>query len=138
MGKKFLSFLGANNYGDTMYVLDTPSGQVSEESKYTQVVLLKNLCNSWDKSAKGYVFVTEEAKKANWESDDSTNTEKLKKQIEKLKEDGIINFEVKAIDIPRGFSQEEIWVSLLKSFAKKVIKIDYKRALLLNLMPSYS
>ncbi|WPX08777.1 TM1812 family CRISPR-associated protein [Anaerocellum danielii] len=81
MGKKFLSFLGANECKPAEYIIETPFGIEEEKSRYTQVVLLEKLCKSWEEDSKGYIFVTDEARAKNWDDSGKNSDTRLKKRL---------------------------------------------------------
>jgi|GEM_PF-3532806 len=132
MGKKFLSFLGASNYTPSTYTLNILDKNDSKYAKYTQVVLLEKICNQWDESAKGFIFVTQEAKRVNWDDVDENN-QSLQKEIKKLKEAGTIKFEIEAVEIPDGFSEQDIW----KIFEIVVNHIDEEDEIVFDITHGY-
>lgn len=104
-----LSFLGTNDYIDCHYYLESTPAQISSPVKYMQEALVDLICTSGIDVF--YVFVTEEARKANWEDnghiDRASQTPKPNTGLKnRLLQRGIA---VEAVPINPGFSEAEIW-----------------------------
>ncbi len=101
MVKKFLSFLGTNDYEKCTYEYgDLEKRQCS--TKYIQEALLKIVCNDWTEKDTAVIFLTEKAEKANWYNQENENR-RLKSILEKL------NINIKPVSIPEGKTEDEIW-----------------------------
>lgn len=101
MSKKFISFLGTNNYDEVHYIHnDMDTGGYT--SKFVQEALIKTVCKNWDSSNKAIVFTTEEAKKINWynKADESRRLKTLLKDTQ---------LGSRGVSIPSGKNEEEIW-----------------------------
>jgi len=115
----FLSFLGTNNYLECFYQF--PESE-SVQTKYTQIAVIKKhkeVINHF------IFFLTDEAKKENWEGDG-----KLKSELKKLNIDESI---IKTIDIPNGFNNNE----LLEIFTKLVNNIPDNANLIIDVTHSF-
>jgi CRISPR-associated Csx2 family protein len=115
----FLSFLGTNNYLECIYQF--PDNQ-SVQTKYTQIAVIKKhkeVINHF------IFFLTDEAKKENWEGDG-----KLKSELKKL---NIDESKIKTIDIPNGFNNNE----LLEIFTKLVNNIPDDANLIIDVTHSF-
>ncbi len=101
MSKKFISFLGTNDYNEAHYVHNDAS-KGGYTSRFIQEALVKTICKDWDTSSKAIVFITKEAKKINWYNEEDEN-KRLKVLLENTR------LESKGILIPSGKNEEEIW-----------------------------
>ncbi len=117
MASTFLSFLGTNNYLGCIYQF--PDNQ-HFQTKYTQIAVIKKHYNEINKFL---FFLTEDAKKNNWDGEG-----KLKDELDKLK----IN-EVKTIDIPNGFDNNQ----LLYIFTLLVQNIENEATLIIDVTHSF-
>lgn len=114
--KVFISFLGTNNYLQTIYQF--ASGEKSKPVRFIQEALILSCCKDWTENDKIFIFCTEDASKINWEDNEekffNEKTEK-NKEIEKiglkrrLQENFKMNQIVEKVDIGEGFSEDEIW-----------------------------
>lgn len=109
--KVFISFLGTNNYIETIYQF--PNGISSKPVRFIQEALITEQCLSWTKEDKIFIFCTSGAEVANWNDNGQTQ---VKEDIEKiglehrLKDLLKDKFDlVEKVLIPEGFSTEEIW-----------------------------
>ncbi|MGI6427948.1 MAG: hypothetical protein ACOX0L_10150 [Natronincolaceae bacterium] len=100
MSKKFISFLGTNDYNEAHYVHNDAS-KGGYTSRFIQEALVKTICKDWDTSSKAIVFITKEAKKINWYNEEDEN-KRLKVLLENTR------LESKGILIPSGKNEEEI------------------------------
>ncbi|CCJ33113.1 MULTISPECIES: TIGR02221 family CRISPR-associated protein [Caloramator] len=103
MGKKFISILGTNDYQETIYNL----GDFTFKTSYIQEFLTRYFCKDWDKEDKVIIFLTEDARKLNW-NNELISTRRLKTKLESLKDEGY-GFTILDKDIPEGKNEEEIW-----------------------------
>ena len=101
MSKKFLSFLGINNY-DLVHYIHNAKGMGEYISRFIQEALVKTVCRDWDSSDKAIIFITNEAKKANWYNKTDENR-RLKILLENTQLDS------SGVLIPTGQNEEEIW-----------------------------
>ena len=61
MSKKFIGFLGTNDYGEAHYIHNDVDME-GYTSKFIQEALVKTVCRDWNNSDKAVVFITKEAK----------------------------------------------------------------------------
>lgn len=107
--KVFISFLGTNNYVETIY--EFPDRSKSEPVRFIQEALILHDCKDWTENDKIYIFCTEGAEKANW----LNNGQKTEIEIEKiglgqrLKDKFGLYSIVEMITIDEGFSTDEVW-----------------------------
>ena len=108
--KVFLSVLGTSFYETCVY------GKTGLPTRFIQLATLLDInAKDWTADDRGFVFVTDKAKMTNWEIDNDkrlntrTKSEEdyrgLKMEIADLK----LPFEVKAVHIPDGKDESEIW-----------------------------
>lgn len=103
MGKKFISILGTNNYQETIYNL----GDFTFRTSYIQEFLIRYFCKNWEKNDKVLIFLTEDARKLNW-NNELVTSRRLKVKLESLRDEGF-NFTIQDKDIPEGKNEDEIW-----------------------------
>ncbi len=109
--KKFISFLGTNNYVQVKY------GSAEEKpTRFIQEHLIDKLCKDWDNDDQILIFYTKESRAHNWENNGHPE-QSVKEDIERIglgqilknkKENGL---KPKIIErqIAEGFSEEEVW-----------------------------
>lgn len=99
-----LSFLGTNDYIDCHYYLENQPDHLSVSVKYMQEAIADLICPADLDTF--YVFVTKEAREANWENNGLKNTSDNIGLERRLSRRG-----VNAIPVPieAGFSEAEIW-----------------------------
>jgi CRISPR-associated Csx2 family protein len=115
----FLSFLGTNKYLECIYQF--PESE-SVQTKYTQIAVIQKHISD----IKEFIFfLTEDAKKQNWEDDT-----RLKSELKKL---NIDESKIKTIDIPNGFNNNE----LLEIFTKLVNNIPDNANLIIDVTHSF-
>jgi CRISPR-associated Csx2 family protein len=104
MARKFLSFLGTNNYLPCTYF----QGQ-HEKSKvrFVQQALAQIHCLEWNTEDQFVVFTTPESLRKNWE-DNGHGEEKCHGLCQCL---GVLHLpcQIRQVSIPDGKSEEEIW-----------------------------
>jgi CRISPR-associated Csx2 family protein len=66
--KILLSFLGTNNYDPVSYYIER-SAELPPLEKYVQKTILNHLAASFGPTDQAYIFLTEQARAANWEDD---------------------------------------------------------------------
>ncbi len=112
--KIFLSFLGTNNYINCNYLDETDAAKKCKNVKYVQEAILKLYCNDFLESDRAFIFVTDGARKQNWQNNGQFNfTTKLydlpnvglESQLQNLTD---FKGAFEAISIPEGFSSTEI------------------------------
>lgn len=118
MAKIFISFLGTNNYVPCNYYLEqTPSASVTDV-KYIQEALVRLKANEFSEQSKLFFFLTQDARKCNWENDQQWNRDTkqydlpnkgLQACLKDLKEELSLKASIEDIPIPEGFSTAEIW-----------------------------
>lgn len=111
--KVFISVLGASFYGECKYFKDD---YISQNVRFIQEATLKMLVNNeWNETSKAFFLTTKLARSANW---NITNNERLNPITEIIEpyeslqfrlEKYNFGFETKAIDIPDGKNEEEMW-----------------------------
>ncbi len=105
MSKKFISFLGTNNYLECIYYIDDQDKK-NKPLKYVQEYSIKKFSSNWNQEDKILIFTTNSALNKNWIDNGHLNpSQGLEKRLELLN----ISPEIKNIMIPEGHSEEEIW-----------------------------
>lgn len=66
MSRKYLAFLGTNEYLECYYTLQHKA--TSEPCRFIQEALIRVFCQNWTKEDSILIFTTDEAKQKNWES----------------------------------------------------------------------
>jgi len=105
----FISFLGTNNYVETIYMF--PDKSLSEPVRFIQEALILKHCQNWSSKDKIFIFCTKGSLKANWE-DDGQRTELAIEKVglkRRLQENFHLNSIVEMVPIDEGFSEEEVW-----------------------------
>ena len=112
--KLFLSFLGTNNYIPCNYYDEENSSKRVANVRYVQEALIKLYCSEFSSEDKFYFFLTDLARKVNWESNSQWNRVTrdydypnvgLRERLAEMKLSG----EICDISISEGFSTDEIW-----------------------------
>jgi CRISPR-associated Csx2 family protein len=112
MSKKFISFLGTNDYLECIYYIDGEDKK-SQPLKYVQEYSVKKFCANWDKNDKVLIFTTKTAFEKNWvDNGHNKPSQGLGKRLELLN----LTPETKNIMIPDGNSEDEIWEIFEKVF----------------------
>jgi CRISPR-associated Csx2 family protein len=112
MSKAFISILGTNDYLESFHLLNNK--RLNDiPTKYVQEDLVKHFCKDWGRDSEVRIFLTDEARKKNWENDGHIDIKtQKKKQNEGLRERLSklnYNFTLKDFRIPNGNSEEELW-----------------------------
>ena len=110
--KVFISFLGINNYVQSYYTIDDFK---SSPTRFIQQALIELVCKDWTEDDQIYIFCTKDAYNINYlpECTNEMKTENvgLGTILENWKKDNhnplLPKYE--AVEIPEGFSKEEIW-----------------------------
>jgi len=97
-----MSFLGTGEYVKCIYYFN---GEKSPIVKYVQEATVRLFCKDWNDNDKIFIFLTEDARKNNWEDNEKNNYTGLKKRLKNLQ----INPSVEGISIPYGKNEKEIW-----------------------------
>lgn len=108
--KVFISILGTNSYVEAHYYFDNKPKGNEKLTHFVQEATMSHLCKEWQKTDAAYIFVTKEAKKKNWNNPaqkENKNGEYI--GLSKVIEDLRFEFKTEAIEIPEGFSEDEIW-----------------------------
>lgn len=112
--KLFLSFLGTNNYVECNYFDENDPDNHVDGVKYVQEALIQMYCREFKAEDQYCFFLTDMARKMNWENDGQWNKEEkaynlknkgLCRRLEDMNLQGKIN----PVEIPEGFSSEELW-----------------------------
>lgn len=103
--KVFLSILGTGYYEATRYYFD--DYKTNYKTRFIQEATIKHFCSDWNEEDKIVIFLTEKARKTNWNDPAQVNNNKgeyigLSKILEKYP-----NLVVE--DIPDGNTENEIW-----------------------------
>lgn len=110
----FISFLGTSSYIKCNYFEENNVHNRIENVKYVQEAIIQLNCKNFQKSDQYCFFLTEKARKINWEDDghgieglvgSDHESAKLKQRLEALNLPG----KIVAVDIPEGHSTEELW-----------------------------
>ncbi len=104
MAKKFLSFLGTNNYVACTYYYEN---QEVRNIRFVQEALVHLYCAQWAQEDKILIFVTPEANKKNWGNNGhgTDHIEGLGHRLHQLN----LHCPIQQIPIPDGKSEKEIW-----------------------------
>lgn len=109
--KVFISFLGTNNYLETIYKF--PDGEESKPVRFVQEAILLHDCKDWTENDRIFIFCTDGATKANWVDNGQTQ---IKEEIENIGLESRLRSAlplydkiVEKIPIKEGFSEDEIW-----------------------------
>jgi CRISPR-associated Csx2 family protein len=114
----FLSFLGTGNYEAVSYYPEAKrQKQLPGPVKYVQQALLQELSGHFRPEDHAFIFLTEEARAANWEDDGHENYKTrevvpntgLKKRIEQA----ALSFPVSPVDIDGESEEDKIWNTFL-------------------------
>ena len=97
--KKFLAFLGTGGYKEMQYTLD---GRRSKPTIFVQEAIIEHLSANGSAPENFYIFLTTEARKKHWESDNNLR--------ERLESFGTTH----EIDIPSKGSKEDLWIIFQK------------------------
>ena len=114
MEKIFLSFLGTTNYTPCNYYMEEDDSRKVSNVKYIQEALIKLCYDDFDQP-EFFFFLTQEAKGRNWEDDGQYNFETKKCDLPNeglhtsLLKAGIPESSIRTVDIPEGFSNDDIW-----------------------------
>ncbi|AOY59366.1 TIGR02221 family CRISPR-associated protein [Desulfococcus multivorans] len=111
MARVYISFLGTNDYVECFYDSDTID--VETPVRFIQETTLSLFSKTASSDDRGFIFITDEARRKNWEDNGQWDREKkcnkacqgLKTRIDLLK----LPFPVEAVFIPEGHSEKEIW-----------------------------
>ncbi len=112
--KTFLSFLGTNNYEPVSYWM-TRSAENAPLEKYVQKTILNHLAPTFSPDDQAYIFLTDEARAANWENDGHYDRKEktvipnigLARQIEQE----AYAFGVNPVDVDGESEPEAIWAT---------------------------
>jgi CRISPR-associated Csx2 family protein len=144
MRKVFVAFLGTGHYGDCIYYTDAnDKDNNNQKTPYIQEYLIKKYCSDWTENDKVLFFITDQARKKNWENekrfftDINNSSEKeitrkgeVYKRIneKKIEKENIgleqrlnnlgLNVPVEAIKIEDGKSEKEQWSIFNEIFHK--------------------
>lgn len=106
--KVFLSFLGISNYKPVSYHLETaPPEVLSPPVKFVQAAILDALAVSFSPGDHAFIFLTKEARLANWSSDTG---------LEKDLRDRKLSFPVSPIDVEGKSEENAIWTTFQSVF----------------------
>lgn len=84
-------------------------------------------CNDFSKDDIALFFLTSDARKMNWDNNGQWNKESkkydlantgLQKRLQKLQEKNLFKGQIRPVDIPEGFSSDEIWTIFDKVFSQ--------------------
>ena len=118
--KILISFLGTNNYDPVSYYIERSAEQAPVE-KYVQKTILNHLAASFGPTDQAYIFLTEQARAANWVDDGHTDfrTQQalpntgLARQIEAE----AYHFDVSPVDVEGESEPEAIWTTFETVYA---------------------
>lgn len=103
--KVFLSILGTSYYEATRYYFDNYENHYN--TRFIQEATIKHFCSDWSEKDKIAIFLTEKARRTNWEHP-AQKSHKSKDAYDGLS--SILNFpQLVARAIPDGNSEKEIW-----------------------------
>lgn len=115
--KVLISFLGTNNYIDCNYYHEADPSRKIKDVKYIQEALVQLYCQDFTDQDVLYFFLTDDARKKNWENDgyvdfktkEAIPNKGLKNRLSNLQEEGLLNGRIEDISIEEGFTTEQIW-----------------------------
>lgn len=103
--KIFLSILGTGYYKPTNYYFHNDKS-TAFNTRFIQEASIKHICQNWDKKDQIYIFLTQKARKVNWNDPAFNNTGKEPYTgLSAILKD----YNVEAINIPDGNNTNEIW-----------------------------
>jgi CRISPR-associated Csx2 family protein len=104
MARKFMSFLGTNNYLPCTYC---QNGNETDDVRFVQEALIRMHCLAWAPEDQIVVFITSEAAQKNWEDNGHTGEQcsGLHSRLIALN----LSCEIRPVSIPNGRSEEELW-----------------------------
>jgi len=110
MARVYLSFLGTSNYQPCTYSFDDCN---VENVRFIQIATMRLYCKDWNADDRGYIFVTDQAEKTNWQNDGHKDWDTkevipcmgLNDCIKKEK----LNFTIERVEIKDGGNEDEIW-----------------------------
>ena len=112
MAKVLISFLGTNNYIACNYYLGTQDNKVGNV-RFVQQAVIELLCQDFTEEDKILFFLTDEAKKRNWEDDGQINYRLnvpiIQKGLASIMKDLNLQAQIHEFRIDNGFSSNEIW-----------------------------
>ena len=115
----FLSFLGTNEYVSCNYYPEGDEERMIEDVKYVQEATIRLFCNDFTGDDLYCFFLTEKARVVNW-NDNGWRTQEAKEPnkglYSRLQEMGLPTSCIKTVDIPDGFSSDDIWEIFEKMF----------------------
>ncbi len=110
MRNVYLSFLGTNDYIPCTY-LKSEMPPV-ENVRFVQEATLELLCREWSPSDRGFIFVTTDAEKRNWNDngfEKSLEEEDIREGLDTRIGGLRLPFPVEKVPIPEGFTETQIW-----------------------------
>jgi CRISPR-associated Csx2 family protein len=109
----FISVLGASFYGECKYFKDD---YLSDNVRFIQEATMKMLVNKeWNQTSRAFFLTTKLARSVNWEVNNNVRLNPATKTTESYEslqfrlEKCNFGFETKAIDIPDGKNEQEMW-----------------------------
>lgn len=108
MSKKFISFLGTNNYKETKYQF---GDYTSQSVRFVQEALIDLTCKNWDERDSILIFCTQDSYDKNWvdngQEQASSDVEKigLQSRLQGLH----ISPKISEHRIKEGFTEDDIW-----------------------------
>lgn len=118
--KILLSFLGASDYVDCNYYLESDHSKSVNGVKYVQEAILELVCTDFSPDDACYFFLTEEAKSSNWQDDGHVDfqTKEKKPNIglgNRLASRNLLP-QIIPVDISEGYDTKEIWAIFQKVY----------------------
>ncbi|MGQ9842574.1 MAG: TIGR02221 family CRISPR-associated protein [Spirochaetota bacterium] len=106
MGKKFISFLGTNNYLPCNYVFKEKS---ANNVQFVQDALISMFCANWKKEDQIIIFITQRARQNNWERSFVYEDNEQKPGLKEVLATKYPSLQVCDVAIPDGTNEEQIW-----------------------------
>ena len=115
--KVFISFLGASNYGECIYVVGNPTEFKSRPTRFIQTATLELLhARDWSENDTALILLTKTAEKKNWiDNGHGDGKMGLKQELDNMQ----LPFSLTPVgQLPDGNTEEEIWQIFERIFEK--------------------
>jgi len=117
MARVLLTMLGTSDYYPCNYILNEK--EKTENIRFIQEAIAKQICKRWTKKDRIIIFLTDEAKKKNWQDNGHFDRDGKPLQREGLKKRfDMMNLPVQIIprNIPLGATTDELWTIFMEIY----------------------